>query len=109
MKKLTHITAEFAGMTDPEEMKGYLGNKKNRAIVTLETEDGQRGFFEVRDNVIQRIQTLGFSKGDTITAGFVLIGSEKGGKKYNNLFINQIDYADQPSFPRPKVEFKRGK
>jgi DNA helicase TIP49 (TBP-interacting protein) len=96
IKKLTYITAEFVEMSAPEEMVGYLGNKKNRAIVTLETEDGQKAFFEVRDSVIQRITRLGFSKGDTVTAGFVMIGSEKGGKKYNNFFINQIDYAEQP-------------
>jgi hypothetical protein len=36
---------------------------------------------------------MGIRPGDQIEIGFVFIGSEKNGRTYNNLFINQIDYV----------------
>jgi hypothetical protein len=47
----------------------------------------------VRDALISRIEKLGLIKGDVVEIGFVFIGSEKNGRTYNNIFINQIDYA----------------
>ena len=47
-----------------------------------------------RDAIIARIEKLGIRKGDEVSIGFVFIGSEKHGRTYNNLFINQIDYVN---------------
>ena len=93
-KNLTPFTGYFEGMSKPELITIEGKPTKKRAIVTVSTEDEQKAFFEVRDAIIARIEKLGIRKGDEINIGFVFIGSEKQGRTYNNLFINQIDYVN---------------
>jgi hypothetical protein len=93
-KNLTPFVGYFEGMSKPELISVEDRPTKKRAVVTVSTEDEQRAFFEVRDAVIARIEKLGIRKGDEVSIGFVFIGSEKHGRTYNNLFINQIDYAN---------------
>ena len=92
-KVLTPFIGYFEKMTNPETIVVEGKAPKKRALVTITTEDGQKAFFEVRDAVISRIHSLGLRSGDEVEIGFVLIGSEKNGRTYNNLFINQIDYV----------------
>jgi hypothetical protein len=93
-KNLTPFTGYFEGMSKPELIIVEGRPTKKRAVVTIVTEDEQKAFFEIRDAVIARIDKIGIRKGDEITIGFVFIGSEKNGRTYNNLFINQIDYVN---------------
>jgi len=92
-KQLTPFIGYFEKMTTPETIVAEGKIPKRRALVTIVTEDEQKAFFEVRDVVISRIEKMGIRTGDQIEIGFVFIGSEKNGRTYNNLFINQIDYA----------------
>ena len=93
-KELTFVTGYFDKMTAPETFPGAEGRpSKQRSLVTFSKLDGQVAFFEVRDTIINRIEKLGIQSGDAVEIGFVMIGSEKNGKCYNNFFINQIDYA----------------
>lgn len=93
-KSLTLLQGYFEKMSIPETVQIEGKGTKKRAIVTVNTEDEQRAFFEVRDTIISRIEKLGLRPGDQIEIGFVFIGSEKNGRTYNNLFINQIDYVN---------------
>jgi hypothetical protein len=93
-KNLTPFIGYFEKMSKPEAIKIEGRDPKKRAIVTITTEDQQKAFFEVRDAVIARIEKLGLRPGDQVEIGFVFIGSEKNGRTYNNLFINQIDYVN---------------
>lgn len=93
-KKLTLFTGYFQGMSKPELITIEGKPTKKRAIVTIITEDEQKAFFEVRDAMIARIEKIGIRKGDEVQIGFVFIGSEKSGRFYNNLFINEIDYVN---------------
>jgi hypothetical protein len=92
-KNLTFLQGYFEKMSNPEAIIIEGRDPKKRAVVTIVTEDEQKAFFEVRDAVIARIEKLGLRPGDQIEIGFVFIGSEKNGRVYNNLFINQIDYV----------------
>jgi DNA helicase TIP49 (TBP-interacting protein) len=92
-KKPTFLTGYFEKMSKPETFSLKDSSQRKRAIVTITTEDGQKGFFEVREAVIARIEKLGIRKGDEVQIGFVFIGSEKNDKIYNNLFINEINYV----------------
>jgi hypothetical protein len=92
-KLLTPFIGYFETMSNPETIVAEGKTPKRRALVTIVTEDEQKAFFEVRDVVIARIQKMGIRPGDQIEIGFVFIGSEKNGRTYNNLFINQIDYV----------------
>ncbi len=93
-KNLTPFVGYFEKMSKPETIVVEGKEPKKRAIVTITTEDQQKAFFEVRDAVIARIVKLGLRPGDQVEIGFVFIGSEKNGRTYNNLFINQIDYVN---------------
>lgn len=93
-KNLTPFVGYFEGMSKPELIIIEGKPTKKRAIVTVTTEDEQKAFFEVRDAIIARIEKLGIRKGDEVQIGFVFIGSEKSGRIYNNLFINEIDYVN---------------
>ena len=93
-KNLTFLQGYFEKMSKPEAIIVEGRDPKKRAVVTVVTEDEQKAFFEVRDAVIARIDKLGLRPGDQIEIGFVFIGSEKNGRTYNNLFINQIDYVN---------------
>jgi hypothetical protein len=92
-KLLTPFIGYFEKMSNPEAITIEGRPAKKRAVVTIVTEDEQKAFFEVRDAVILRIEKMGIRPGDQIEIGFVFIGSEKNGRTYNNLFINQIDYV----------------
>lgn len=93
-KELTLFRGFYVNMSEPVTLVSKEGPAKKRAVVTMETADGQVGFFEVRDAIINRINKLGLLQGDEITIGFVFIGVKKNDKIYNNLFINQIDYVN---------------
>lgn len=93
-KNLTLFVGYFEGMSKPELITVENRPTKKRAVVTVSTEDEQKAFFEVRDAIIARIEKLGVRKGDEVKIGFVFIGSEKQGRTYNNLFINEIDYVN---------------
>jgi len=94
-KKLTTMIGYIDNITEPELMILEGKPTRKRSVVTLVTEDEQKAYFEVRDAIIARIEKLGFRKGDQVEIGYVLIGSEKAGRCYNNLFINQIDYVNK--------------
>ncbi len=91
-KPLTYLTGIFDNWT-PIEIIEYNNKKKKRSIVTVITEDNQKLFLEVREATINKIMKLGIVPGDTIEIGFVFLGSEKGDRKFNNLFLNYITYA----------------
>lgn len=93
-KNLTFLQGYFEKMSKPETILVEGKSPKKRAVVTITTEDQQMAFFEIRDAVIARIEKLGLRPGDQVEIGFVFIGSEKNGRIYNNLFINQIDYVN---------------
>tara|TARA_R110000868_G_scaffold302011_2_gene562499 strand:- start:483 stop:776 length:294 start_codon:yes stop_codon:yes gene_type:complete len=93
-KNLTFLQGYFEKMSKPETIVVQGRDPKKRAVVTIVTEDEQKAFFEIRDAVIARIEKMGIRPGDQVEIGFVFIGSEKNGRVYNNLFINQIDYVN---------------
>ncbi len=93
-KKLTNFVGYFQKMSKPELISVEGKPTRKRAVVTIITEDEQTAFFEVRDAIIARIEKIGVRKGDEVQIGFVFIGSEKNGRIYNNLFINEIDYVN---------------
>ena len=91
-KALTYLVGYFEGMT-PIEIIEHEGRKKRRSLVTIVTEDDQQLFLEIREAVINRIEKLGINNGDAVEVGFVFLGSKKGERRFNNLFLNFISYA----------------
>lgn len=93
-KALTYLIGHFETMT-PIETIEHEGRKKRRSEVTIVTEDGQILFLQIREAMINKIQKLGIVYGDVVEIGFVFLGSQKGERKFNNLFLNSITYAEE--------------
>ena len=91
-KALTYLVGYFEGMTSIETIE-HEGRKKRRSLVTIVTEDDQKLFLEIREAMINRIEKLGITNGDAVEIGFVFLGSQKGERRFNNLFLNSITYA----------------
>lgn len=94
-KQMTPLTGILTAMTEAQEVVKGNGNKMIRSVLTIETADGQKGFFEARAKTIERIKNLNIGVGDDIVIGYVFIGSEKNDKLYNNLFVNFIGHNVQ--------------
>lgn len=57
-----------------------------KRMIDLSTHDGQILFCEIRKmNLLEAIRV-----GDIVEVGISFAGSNKDGKKYNNIFINQL-------------------
>lgn len=90
VKTPTYVEGTFEEMSEIQVIEKN-DRRENRATVTLTTSDGQKAFFEVRNRIITSINLLRIFPGQRVRIGFVFIGSEKNGKRYNNLFINEIE------------------
>lgn len=57
--------------------------------IDLETKDGQKLFAEIRYRNFEKVSFM--RAGMAVVIGYEFAGSEKGGKKYNNIIINEIN------------------
>jgi hypothetical protein len=55
---------------------------------TFTSVDGQKHYPEIRNSKVDLLDYV--SEGDMVEILFILQGSEKNGKKYNNILINSI-------------------
>jgi hypothetical protein len=94
-KQMTLLRGVLTAMTTPLEITKENGSKMTRSVLTIETVDGQKGFFEARAQTIERIDKLSIEVGNNVLVGYVFIGSEKNDKLYNNLFINSISHDER--------------
>lgn len=62
-----------------------------KRVIQIESEDGQKGFFEVRNMGLILFDKEGIEVGMDVTVEFVIQGSESSsGNSYNNLLITNI-------------------
>ncbi len=92
-KQLTWTDAIVDKISDMEIINRPGKEPVEKKTLTLITEDGQKGFFEAKRYVLSKLTTLEITEGARVSVGFVFVGTEKNGKVYNNLFINEIEYA----------------
>ena len=94
-KNLTYITGYFSGVTQPVSFENKAGRKCERSVVTLITEDEQILYLEAREPVYKRIKKdLDLKGGELIEVGVVFVGSKKGDRHFNHMYINFIDYVN---------------
>lgn len=60
----------------------------NKKMLTIVTSDSQRLFPEVRNKNLTKLNNI--SVGDIVKIEYTFEGSQKNGKNYNNIYINQI-------------------
>lgn len=61
-----------------------------KKTIDLITEDQQKVFIEIRNTGIKELEREGISKGSYVEIEYLFEGSEKGGKKYNNIVLKSI-------------------
>jgi len=61
-----------------------------KKVLTVETPDGQLLFPEIRNSKLKMLDEQGIKQGSTVEINFLFQGSEKNGKRYNNIYIHNI-------------------
>lgn len=61
-----------------------------KKMLTLETPDGQILYAELRNHKVNLIEKNDINVQDDVLVEFSFQGSEKNGKRYNNIYINSI-------------------
>ena len=61
-----------------------------KRVLTVETYDGQVLYPELRNSKMRMIDTEGIQEGSAVEIYFTFQGSEKNGKRYNNIYIYRI-------------------
>lgn len=62
----------------------------HKRVLTVETPDGQILFPELRNSRLKLIEEEGIEQGSTVEIKYLFQGSEKNGKRYNNIYIHTI-------------------
>lgn len=62
----------------------------HKRVLTVETPDGQILFPELRNGKLKMLETEGIKQGSTVEIQYLFQGSEKNGKRYNNIYIYSI-------------------
>lgn len=93
MNKITHkITGTITYIGDTITIDRSSKNIPNldKKIIKIETQDGQVLFPELRNKKIPLFESMYLREGDLVDIEVSFQGSEKNGKRYNNIFINEI-------------------
>ena len=61
-----------------------------KRVLTMETPDGQILYPELRNGKLKMIEAEGIKQGSTVEIQYLFQGSEKNGKRYNNIYIYSI-------------------
>ena len=61
-----------------------------KKILAVETMDNQKVYMEIRNTGIKELEREGVEEGSLVEIEYLFEGSEKDGKKYNNVVIKNI-------------------
>lgn len=61
-----------------------------KRVLTVELTDGQKLFPEVRNQRLKLLDKEQIQVNDFVEVGYTFEGSEKNGKRYNNIYVNSI-------------------
>lgn len=95
-KKLIESTVMVLEIEEPVFVK--LKNNddktiKTRLISVATIEDDQLSFVQFRGESLRRLEDLGIKEGDIVDIGVYFHGSNKAGKKYNNICCAKINFV----------------
>lgn len=61
-----------------------------KKVLTVETPDGQILYPELRNGKLKMLDEHNIGQGSTVEIEYLFQGSEKNGKRYNNIYVNSI-------------------
>lgn len=87
-KVLFKIKANLIKIGEIESFQRVGKQPLRKQSLSLETDDGQKLFCEARPKTFEEVTFM--RVGMKIEIDFIFIGSEKNGKQYNNIIIENI-------------------
>jgi hypothetical protein len=97
MSNQNHIEKNYLNVKGTVHAIGELVHIKREGIpdlfkrvLTVETPDGQVLFPELRNGKLKMIESENITEGSTVDIQYLFQGSEKNGKRYNNIYIFTI-------------------
>ena len=91
-KELTYVRGYLVELSEIELVKTKDGTRK-RATMTLETEDEQILFLEIRDSIeFEKIKEFNLQIDDALEVGFIFSGVKSFSKSFNNLHVKHLDF-----------------
>ncbi len=97
MNTNTHIIKNYFKLKGTVHVVGELVHIERQGIpdlhkkvLTVETPDGQVLFPEVRNGKLRMLEIEGITQGSTVEIEYLFQGSEKNGKRYNNIYVFSI-------------------
>lgn len=87
------LTAEIKEIDDLVQIRRTSKPDMYKRTLTLATSDGQILYPEIRNNALKVLEREGIEVGSIVEIQYTFQGSEKQGKKYNNILIHNIKKA----------------
>lgn len=87
-KILTGIVEEIGGLVQLNRKKD--GKDIYKKVLTIKEADGQLSYIDVLNQRIKSIEDQNIEEGDIVEIEYSFKGSERDGKKFNNIFCNSI-------------------
>lgn len=84
---LQGVVTEIGGIT---QIRRTTKPDIYKKVISLETDDNQKVYMEIRNTGIKEIEREGIETGSLVEVEYLFEGSEKDGKKYNNVVIKTI-------------------
>lgn len=88
-KNYFNVTGDLTQIGEEQEIDRGTNILRKR-LLTIVTSDKQKFFPELRNNKLYLLESENLEVGDTVKIEFSFEGSEKNGKRYNNIFIASI-------------------
>ncbi len=90
MEQKQVLTAQITEIGPLEQIRRTTKPDMYKKVLTLQTVDGQILFPEIRNNALKVLDREGIMEGSIVEIQYTFQGSEKQGKKYNNILIHNI-------------------
>lgn len=87
-KILTGIVEEIGGLVQLNRKKD--GKDIYKKVLTIKEADGQLSYIDVLNQRIKSVEDQNIEEGDIVEIEYSFKGSERDGKKFNNIFCNSI-------------------
>ena len=66
-----------------------------KRVLVFRTDDGQEFYPELRNQRLKMLEREQITEGSKVVLGITLEGSQKNGKRYNNIYINSIKKVEE--------------
>ncbi len=84
------LTAKITEIGELIQIRRTTKPDMYKRVLTLETEDSQILYPEIRNTGLKILEREGIVIGDTVDIEYTFQGAEKNEKKYNNILIQSI-------------------